>query len=345
MRWLIRRAWELLQDEKKFERGYLPDDPAFHHQLNALYRDEIVWLYNECGVICLVQGNLREAVGLLRQALEFNRDVEGDTDGGPIHNHVSLNLALTQLNRGRTTAAEGRLLAIARSEPNNDGRVTKLSILATGFLGLVAHLTSDPQKAEKQYGEALIKLRDWDDKRACAILLRHRADLARSRGDFKAADNDLVEAASFASVGGHADIGHWIEVSSARNTFETAIRDERAPGYGIGRQLASVVDYAQQMEIPALLCDANRLRAEILLHQGEAEMAGRLLSRNLAMIKRAGMDLRLSANLAHYANVLMLKGRHEQARRLLDTAAAVAKRHRNRLGLQRIDRMRAKMSG
>ena len=52
IRWIIRKAYEI---------NYKSDDKE-EHSMEALYRDEIVWLYNEVGLVSLVQGNPREAV-------------------------------------------------------------------------------------------------------------------------------------------------------------------------------------------------------------------------------------------------------------------------------------------
>ncbi|MBL6431069.1 MAG: tetratricopeptide repeat protein [Alphaproteobacteria bacterium] len=148
LRWIIRMAWELLDvedlkaaigsetgktdaevDLERDFRAYRPD-LAFK-QMNALHRDEIVWLYNEAGLTCLVQGNLTDAVALLRQAIEFNRGIEGQEDVGRQHNRISLNLAMVQIERGRLSAARSRLRRI-RDDERSAVTGSTSSPLATG---------------------------------------------------------------------------------------------------------------------------------------------------------------------------------------------------------------------
>ncbi|MEO0625157.1 MAG: hypothetical protein AAFU49_14350 [Pseudomonadota bacterium] len=65
LRWIIRKAFHLLPPQETSREAHHSDRDKYYNparendQINALYRDEIVWLYNEVGLTCLVQGNLR----------------------------------------------------------------------------------------------------------------------------------------------------------------------------------------------------------------------------------------------------------------------------------------------
>ena len=100
LRWIIRMAWELFEqkDDNRLERS--SDPTAIHKQVSVLYRDEIVWVYNELGVISLAQGSLSDALGYLRQAAEENERIEGLSRTAPIYNHIDLNHAIVQMERG-----------------------------------------------------------------------------------------------------------------------------------------------------------------------------------------------------------------------------------------------------
>lgn len=69
------------------------------------------------------------------------------------------------------------------------------------------------------------------------------------------------------------------------------------------------------MGIWNLQVDALKLRAEILMSEGETSSAGMLLVRAMAIAKRYRMVLRLNATITVYADLLYLRGDLEGASR------------------------------
>lgn len=349
LRWIIRKAWELLDvndlkgaiarqsnrgtdttvDLQTDFRAYRPD--LDWPKMNALYRDEIVWLYNEAGLTCLVQGNLTDAVALLRQAIEFNRGIDGRENTGRQHNRISLNLAIVQIERGRLSAAQQRLRRIRDVEDVRGDRVFKL---ATGYLGLIDHLMGNVGKAECQYDEAINWCRQDDDMRGAAVFLNHKARLVAARDP----DESLLllrEARQFADTGGHEDVRRHIVLSDIRIRMLTPV-DERPSAEIAMQRLREVEDYADLMGAPSLACEALHLRARILLQNGEASTAGKLLIRSMAIARRNAMHLRLNSAITSYALSLLHRGRPLPAERLLYASLEMAKRSRYNSEIARV---------
>ena len=67
---------------------------------SPFYRDEIMWLYNECGVFSLAQGNMHDAHALFGQALQQARGASS-----PMRRRLLLNQELAAMHRGRLPEA------------------------------------------------------------------------------------------------------------------------------------------------------------------------------------------------------------------------------------------------
>ena len=338
VRWLIRKAWELW---KKKGDGNPPNPADEGEHIQAFYRDEIVWLYNECGVVCLVQGNLHDAGALLRQALRFNREIEGNIDGGPQHNRISLNLAIAQIERGRLLPALKRLEEICEAEARH--RKGRVWYIANGYIGLIYHLRGDRIEAARRYEAAIRVLRTYNDLRSCSIFSRHYADLERygARLDGTAerlaqAEKLIADAISFAQSGGHEDLHKRARLS--RVQLEISKGDAgRGSTDAILGQLRLIEEYAEKMEMPSLVCDVLVVRARLFLRQGEASPAGSLLGRAMAIAQRSGMGLRLNAATTAYARVLAKRDMKAQANELLFTCLEIAKRSGNQAQIAQVE--------
>lgn len=337
LRWIIRLAWELAKDGSTLEEPLRAADPLRFNEpypkLTALYRDEIVWLYNEIGVIALAQGNLTEALGFLRQAAEYNEGIEGRPRLGPIFDHIDLNHAIVQLERGRISSAETRLERIKR---NSRFGVVQLS--ARGYLCLIRHITGRFEGLAEEFKQVTSEIQEINDQRASAILLAHRGRFVAAT-DPKSAQRHLKDAQSLAETGGHEDIRHHIEiariaVSQRFSHNETAINVE----HGLSR-LKEIENYGRRMDIWSIQADALRLRAELLLAHGETESAGEELIRSLAICRRNRMLLRLNSALTLYADVLLIRGDISGAKSLASRSLELAKSIRYNLETSRAQRL------
>lgn len=344
VRWIIRKAWEL---HKLVDETPPPYDPSREDwtpsHINALYRDEIVWLHNECGLICLVQGNLPDAVALLRQAIHLNRNIEGDHDGGAHYNRISLNLAIAQIERGRIDSARKRLEHICESEERNNPFEGRIWHLAHGYLGLINQLTGNADAARKHYQRAVTVLRAYEDLRACAVFSKHWGDLESAQHDPARAETLLHDAVGFAQAGGHEDLHKKILLSQIHLDLAGHKEHEAPNAELMFKKIRIIEDYARTMQMPALICEAATARAELLMRQGEISLAGDILSKAMAMAKRYGMLLRLNTAMTNYARVLAKRGLVAQANRLLSTCLEMAKRNKNQLEIARVEAVYAEL--
>ncbi|MCA3452314.1 MAG: SIR2 family protein [Rhodobacter sp.] len=336
LRWLIRFAWETIHQESVLKESDLKEsDPNKRHShdikpenaeefphLNALYRDEIVWLYNELGVISLAQGNLTEALGFLRLGREINERIEGTARRGPIGDRLAMNYAAVQIERGRLETAE-RLLRRLRSDAKKESLE---ALVADGYLCQIDALRGRRKGLPDRFANVVAGLERRGEARAEALFLLHHA-----RAVYRESPKDglrLIERAhAVASAGGHEDIRNRVELS------RVAI-ERRTPEEGQGtesdwsRRLIAVESYGRRMGIWSLQVDALRLRAERLLEFGESASAGQLLVRAMAIAQRNRMMLRLNGAMTLYAQALLLRGETLAAREMAQDSLKLARRLR-----------------
>ncbi len=323
LRWILRKAWEIHEPHQ----GLNLDRQRVH----SLYRDEIIWLYNEVAVTCLVQGNLVDAIGHARQALHLNQEIEGKGSGGRMQNIISLNLAIMQMERGRLLGARRRLEEIKSSEKAIRHRIFDL---ACGYLALVDHLSGQREQAGVHFESVIAEFRKREEDRALAIMLDHYAHLVAQTNTDRAASL-LEQAREHAAAGGHEDVRNRVLLSEVWLSHNIH-KENNAYGPDDGGQLAGIERYARMMGLDSLLVDCLHLQGRILLSAGDSSSSGRLIARAMAIARRNDLNLRLNSIMTSYASVLRKRDRPEAARRLLDASLTLAKRHQFGLEVIRI---------
>ncbi len=316
LRWIIRKAWEL---NKKVKTGSEPaqrNNPKF----NALYRDEVVWLYNELGVTSLAQGSLSDALALLRQAAEFNANIEGRDLNGPMSNMISLNHAIVQLERGRLISARNRLNTVENATREHPGTVHHL---AKGYLCVLDHLTGRTQGLSKRFEHASDFFQEAGEKRAASILLHHWARFLLESDPDKARQL-LVTARRLAETGGHEDIRHHIQIAEIL-VGEKLHGEAGSAGHETYSQVRAIERFGRHMGIWSLQCDSLILNARLLTEQGETSKAGQLLARALAISHRFSMNLRRNRALTIYADLLRRRGDKHGAESIAVASLELAK--------------------
>ncbi|MGC1495434.1 MAG: SIR2 family protein [Sulfitobacter sp.] len=344
IRWIIRKAWELLREKENEDfdiQTYQPDRDDGFSQLNTCYRDEIVWLYNECGVVSLVQGHVLNAVSLLRQALRLNAHADSDQPGTPNYNRIALNLAIAQIDRGRLDAAHAQLASIRTSEDENNAGRKEVWLLATGYLGLVEFLKGRDKIAVQHFRKATKGLGILSELRASAIFARHWGDLLSAQGRPVEALAKMSESLGYSETGGHEDI-HRKTLLAIIKVERRARLDKGQGTISLGDELArikKVQAYADAMEMPTLSCEAKIVRARLLLDQGETVMSGKLLISAMSEASNNDLQLRLNQALTDYAELLILRNDPRQAERVMHFSLALAKQHGNRVAIGRIEQL------
>lgn len=297
LRWIIRMAWELKRQRESDTKGTEPK-----HKLFALYRDEIVWLYNELGIVALAQGALTDALGFLRQAGDLNEGIEGRSKSGPVFNHIDLNHGIVQIERGQLGSARSRL---ERVQAATEDRAWKVHWSACGYLCVLDHLTGRQEGLKDRFRAVTSFFEEQAEKRAAAVFLMHRGRFLAAIDDVLA-NRMLQSARELAETGGHIDIAKRVELAivKARLTRQDTNRHHAASL----RVVQEVDTYGRQMGIWSLQVDAMQLHAEILLGQGETASSGRLLIRAMALARRHAMNLRLNSAMTLYARTLLARG-------------------------------------
>lgn len=311
------------------DRPSLPSDPGHleHHRLSnrwllaqavqwsnchedtsdwpPFFRDEILWLYNECGVYSLAQGNVHDALALFEQALAVAREIEGSA--GPLYGRIMLNYGHTAIDRGRLADAQRAFDQVLSMNFVEDS----MKWIARGYRGQCLHLASKFDAAVADYDAAIEQLILGNELRAASVLTRHRGDLNRHRGKTKKAREDYDRAMRLAVAGGFQDVVQRTRVSESYLLMNEA---------GLGRQISARLDeaerYAQCMESPRLLSDVLTARAVQQLQNGETRQAGEYSTRALRIERLSGLRLRKLETLEIKCRIYRQIGRSEDSERL-----------------------------
>ncbi|MBI1405082.1 MAG: hypothetical protein GC145_03030 [Caulobacter sp.] len=174
VRWLIRAGVEYDRWLKTME-AEVPRPPRLENAAPPFYAEEIVWLYNECAVLSLVQGKLSDAQALLEAALRAAKRIEPD-ETGALHVRLLLNKAVVDIERGHGFQAKEYLTRIV----DMVGEHPVPPMIAEGYLGLISHLAGEVDAALARYERAIRDLSAVGRSRAASIFSRHRGDLLRN---------------------------------------------------------------------------------------------------------------------------------------------------------------------
>ena len=314
------------------------------------YPDEIVWLYNEIGVVKLAQGSLYEARFALDEAERYNRDyVEFDSRS---HNwrRIMLNQIVVDIERARLDTACDR---IRKVEDRIDGAkrdaIAKvmaegvqipiptipevsheeiLSLgLAKGYRGICAHIAGELVDAKEHFDAAIEMLRRLDERRAYAVFQRHRAALVRDLAS-KDADRDLDLAISAAESVRQMDLVHHCRIDRAARSL--SVRDIDA-WTKASRQLQEALVYADTTDMYRVRVEARANLAVASMATGDFEVALEHVTDALTVATRHGLSLRKASLRILLGRILMRRGDPESGRALIESGKAAA----SRVGFQR----------
>jgi len=305
VRWILNSALDLTS-------GKAPPAPPF-------YSEELVWLYNECAVLSLVQGRLSDAQALFDAALSAAKRIEPD-ETGALHIRLLLNKALVDVERGRGSAARVYLEKIAQNV--NEHPVPPL--LAKGYLALIDHLAGEVGLAIAGYKDAIRGLVALKRSRAASIFSRHLGDLlSNNLGTERSQDalQELHNSVHFAQEGGHEDVLHASMLSLARCRM-------RLPGTSmtsIHNELDTIERYARVVGMPRLSCEVGLVRARLLLMQGETRLASSLAMKSLQIATVNDLKVRKVSSLLMLAEVHLQRKETSVVRPLLALGARMAK--------------------
>ncbi len=274
------------------------------------FAEEIVWLFNECGVMSLVEGRLNDAAALLGAAGRVaRRDIEEPNVSGPLWRATRLNRCIVDIERGAGRRAKPILESIWASKDEQP----EPELVAHGYLGLLDHLAGNFPKAEKRYELCVERLSELNATRAASIFCRHWADLARMRAGEEGKEGalELVDRAiHLAANGAHEDVRYQARLSRVRIRFEFGLGSQDRP---LQQELDRIMRYARTMGLPRLICEANYVDAFIRLRRGDARQAAVSATTSLEIAIQNDLNLRKISALILLARVYDQRGQSAAA--------------------------------
>src|SRR5580658_788295 len=342
VRWLLRRADELEKQLKPSQNQPEPDktqldvDPArsrdpedWRDQL-PFYAGDLVWLYNECGTLSLIQGHLHDAAKLFAEGLRAVQAIEAPNIGGALTNILRLNRAIVDIEMGKCRKADAVLEAVATTADEH----LAVRWIATGYRGLVAHVRGDVKNAEYLYKKSIAALRSMQCYRGASIFARHLAEmyLNGSSGTGAATEEMAEDAVKLASIGNHEDIYQLARVVRLRAEIARIhlAGDGPAPGPGgspwfdVQKQLENISIYVRVMGMPRLAVEVASLDASIRVRLGDLHNATKSVTRALSLANEKGMMLKKVDLTILLAQIYEARGMRDGARLLAESGRNLA---------------------
>jgi tetratricopeptide (TPR) repeat protein len=326
LRWLLRQATVISKvavdvklrpyDRADYDTGHsnIPDTST-----SPVFAEEIVWLFNESGLMSLIEGRLNDATALFDQALSAAQRVEPEHDSGALWTRIHLNKAYVDIERGNSRVARTYLKRIVAQKDEHP--VARLC--AIGFLGLTDHLAGEYQQAKDKYETAIKGLVSLERSRSAAIFSRHLADLYRVSGEkFRTlSDQTFQQALALAAHGGHEDVRQIILLARTRLAIDGLSGD---PHQKIQKDIESVENYARKMGMPRLTSEAAFNRSKLLLSLGETRHAARLARVSLEIATENDMRLRQISSLLLMSKIYEARDQEKLSRPILQRALQLA---------------------
>jgi tetratricopeptide (TPR) repeat protein len=317
VRWLLKRAQALGPQVSADPLQSATDTDV--KRSAPFYTGEIAWLYNESGVLSLVQGNLDDAAALFAQAIRVLNEIERRGAPAALTSAVRLNRALVDIERGHLRKADATLRDITSFR--DEHRAVRW--IAYGYRGLIEHLRGNRDKASSKYEQATKVLNGLKRYRAASIFMRHHADLKRSLGkaSLEEARGLVDEAVNLAAAGSHSDV-----LYQARLTRLRIRADQEGPGCyaDLRRELRTIEHYAKVMGMPRLEIEVLYFEAVLRSRLGDLGMAMKRNSRSLALANTCDLVLRKISSMVLAAELSKDLDNREGARALAEAAKSMA---------------------
>ncbi|MEO1457808.1 MAG: SIR2 family protein [Pseudomonadota bacterium] len=294
-----------------------PQRTAYKQVRNPFYRDEVAWLYNECGLTALTQGRILQAIPFLERArfVITHQRTTPESDSHAYHatdRRILLNLSVALIEGGRLSEARDVLERLTRSSAHVDRSTpSQTATFASAYLALCDHMAGSIERAERAYVEVISMFNDRRQLRPVSIFNRHLGELYRLRRNFDKALVCADLAVTAASQAEQKDIQQLARVSRAQILLASG---EQA---GIGGALNDALDYAREMNLYRLQADALIVRAQLRILRGETDRAGIAAAEAIRLSLEGGLRLRKLGALHLHAKAARIRGAEALANRVL----------------------------
>jgi len=320
-RWL-RCLSNVAVDLEKNEKHIRKFDPKTPLQ-TPLYETESAWLFNESGLVSLIQGRLYDALPLFRIAKDrLTVSFYGQPQASTTSRRIELNEAIAMTEFGKIREAQEILSMLYQRKKIKRSKNSLTANLACGYLGYCYHLQGRKVRAEELYKEAL-KFLGKDNKnylRAISLFRQYLGNLYRSLDEFSKADHYINLAIDAAASSRQMDLFHHANISKARLLFAVADKGYASQAFGL---LNNASAYAENMGLYKMQVHADIIRGELLMTQKQYTMSGKLLTNAIALSNKHGMRLRKIRALEIYAQLLSKRGTDQ---RIIDDVLSAAKK-------------------
>jgi tetratricopeptide (TPR) repeat protein len=305
-------ALKLLEIKKILDHEFVQKLP--------FYSGDIAWLYNECGVLSLVQGRLNDASKLFSESMRALLPIERRGTPAALTASVRLNRALVDIELGNLPKAEGALRDIIAQQDEHRA----VRSIASGYCGLIEHIRGNLGEARSRYDGAVKVLVEMKRNRAASIFSRHCADLCRclqAKDDLKEAERLADNAVNLAAAGSHADVLHQARLSRLR--IQAASRGPESFAQ-LRKELESIEAYAKVMGMPRLEVETAHVDAYFRRQLGDLTMAMKAITRSLTIANDCNLVLRIISGTLLAVEISKDLGMPEGARTLAETAKVMA---------------------
>jgi len=336
VRWVLTTAAAM-------ETGTGDDQPIWEKGDGPFYAEEIVWLYNECGVLSLMQGSLADAHFLFAMALAAAKEIEPNEDR-PLHVRILINKAVVDIERGHAAEARQYLERIITYAVEKD----TTTLIAQGYLGLIEHLAGNAEVAKRYYLNTIQQLTDRRASRAAAIFSMHLGDLLRAL----AVDTDLalrtaslqkIDAAlSLAQEGCHEDVRHLALLARAQHWISF---DPNGRASEIHNDLDEADRYARVVGMPRITTQVSALRARLLMKQGETRLASALARQSLEIACTHDLRVRKMNALLLLSDIYMRRRQYADARPVVHLGERLAKSYGCHFAVTEIQKLQTTLQG
>lgn len=321
------------------------------------YPDDLIWLYNERGVVKLTQGDLYEARHSFDEALRLNSEFVEFGDQGQNWRRIMLNQLHVDIERARLDRAEDRIAEIQHSleigtqvadpiahvvekygkrltsasyaiDPEVEHDIILTVGLLHGYRGLVMHLRGELNLAYELFKVAVNVLENIGEQRAYAMFQRHFALLKAALARHPEALASLKTAVASSEAMRQTDIAHYARISEAWQSHIS--KTDPKSRSALIRRLQDSLVYAEMGDMHRVRVEAGLNLARVKFEGGDYDSALERIADAITTATRYGLSLRKISLRILMGQILTRRGDRRSGPNLISRAT----RNADRVGYQ-----------
>jgi tetratricopeptide (TPR) repeat protein len=336
VRWMLKLAIAIDQRTAELQRR----EPIIEAgSIAPFFREQIVWLHNECGMFAQVQGDMNDAICHFDQALDYiaSSRLEGRrSEGGALDARIRLNRAIAAIDCGLGREQLADLHRIVETSDEHPA----IRASALGWIGRIEQLAGNQAAARDGMERAIRSLESLGHLRGASIFHRHMGSLSWQMKDKDKGRDHFRQAKALAEAGGHEDVRQYALLALVRSEADIEERKFRPQ---TAKELQSIESYARAMGIARLESDVYRSRGYLLFYQGEVSLAGSYAERALEVATLKNLLLRKISAMILLARTYDERGHGDASVQLLNRAVELARKANYQIAIDRAEIALAKV--